>query len=84
MPTSHRAGVGTTTRRDDTQPIFFQRGNAGDAVRASSALHDAISPVDIQGTECEDADESVPVAVRAARQARAQFVIAVDLSARAG
>lgn len=42
----------------------------------------AISPMDIQGTEYEDADESVPVAARAARQEGAQFVFSV-LSARA-
>lgn len=72
------------TRRDDKHPIFFQRGNAGVAVRASSAVPGVISPVGIQGTEYEDADESLPVAVRAARQAGARFVIAVDVSARAG
>lgn len=72
------------TRRDDKQPVFFQSGNAGVAVRASSAVPGVISPVGIQGTEYEDADESLPVAVRAARQAGARFVIAVDVSARAG
>jgi NTE family protein len=72
------------TRRDDKQPVFFQRGNVGVAVRASSAVAGVISPVGVQGIEYEDADESLPVAVRAARQAGAQFVIAVDVSARAG
>jgi NTE family protein len=72
------------TRRDDKQPLFFERGNVGVAVRASSAVAGLISPVGIQGVEYEDADESLPVAVRAARQAGAQFVIAVDVSARAG
>jgi NTE family protein len=72
------------TRRDDKQPLFFERGNVGVAVRASSAVAGVISPVGIQGVEYEDADESLPVAVRAARQAGAQFVIAVDVSARAG
>lgn len=72
------------TRRDDKQPMFFERGNVGVAVRASSAVAGVISPVGIQGVEYEDADESLPVAVRAARQAGAQFVIAVDVSARAG
>lgn len=72
------------TRRDDKQPVFFQRGNAGVAVRASSAVPGVISPVGIQGTEYEDADASLPVAVHAARQAGARFVIAVDVSARAG
>jgi len=56
----------------------------GVAVRASSAVARVISPVGVQGIEYEDAEESLPVAVRAARQAGAQFVIAVDVSARAG
>lgn len=72
------------TRRDDKAPVFFQSGNVGVAVRASSAVPRIISPVGINGTEFEDADESLPVAVRAARQAGAQFVIAIDVSARAG
>jgi NTE family protein len=72
------------TRRDDKTPVFFQRGNVGVAVRASSAVPKVISPVGILGTEYEDADESLPVAVRAARQAGASFVIAVDVSARPG
>lgn len=54
------------------------------AVRASSAVAGVISPVGVQGVEYEDAEESLPVAVRAARQAGAQFVIAIDVSARAG
>jgi NTE family protein len=74
----------TATRRDDKAPVFFQTGNIGVAVRASSAVPKVISPVGINGTEYEDADESLPVAVNAARQAGAQFVIAVDVSARAG
>jgi NTE family protein len=41
-----------------------------------------LSPVGIQGTEYEDGDESLPLAVRAARQAGAQFVIAVDVTPR--
>ncbi|MDZ7592365.1 MAG: hypothetical protein U5L05_17165 [Rubrivivax sp.] len=53
-------------------------------MRASSAVAGVISPVGVRGMEYEDADESLPVAVRAARQAGAQFVIAVDISARAG
>jgi NTE family protein len=74
----------TATRRGDKAPVFFQRGNVGVAVRASSAVPKIISPVGIQGIEYEDADESLPVAVRAARQAGARFVIAVDVSARPG
>lgn len=72
------------TRRDDKAPVFFRSGNIGVAVRASSAVPRIISPVGIDGTEFEDADESLPVAVRAARQAGARFVIAIDVSAKAG
>ena len=72
------------TRRDDKSPVFFTEGNVGVAVRASSAMPGIISPVGINGVEYEDADESLPVAVRAARQAGARFVIAVDVSAREG
>ena len=72
----------TAPRRTDKQPVFFDRGNVGVAVRASSAVPGVISPVGINGLECEDADESLPVAVRAARQAGAHFVIAIDVSAR--
>ncbi len=72
------------TRREDKKPVFFRRGNIGVAVRASSAVPKIISPVGIHSTEYEDADESLPLAVSAARQAGATFIIAVDVSARPG
>jgi NTE family protein len=75
-----RKFIAAATRLNDKQPVFFQSGNAGVAVRASSAVSRIISPVGIQGVEYEDGDESLPVAVRAARQAGAQFVIAVDVT----
>jgi NTE family protein len=68
------------TRRDDKAPVFFNRGNAGVAVRASSAVPGVLSPVGIDGVEYEDGDESLPLAVRAARQAGARYVIAVDVT----
>jgi NTE family protein len=68
------------TRRDDKAPVFFASGNAGVAVRASSAVPGILSPVGIEGVEYEDGDESLPLAVRAARQAGALFVIAVDVT----
>ena len=76
-----RVVVGAT-RRADKAPVFFTTGNVGVAVRASSAVPGILSPVGIQGTEYEDGDESLPLAVRAARQAGAQFVIAVDVTPR--
>ena len=79
-----RKFIAAATRLDDKQPVFFQSGNAGVAVRASSAVSQIISPVGILGVEYEDGDESLPVAVRAARQAGAKFVIAVDVTAVPG
>lgn len=70
------------TRRTDKAPVFFTSGNTGVAVRASSAVPGILSPVGIDGTEYEDGDESLPLAVRAARQAGARFVIAVDVTPR--
>ena len=74
--------VVVATRRSNKAPVFFASGNAGVAVRASSAVPGILSPVGIDGTEYEDGDESLPLAVRAARQAGAQFVIAVDVTPR--
>ena len=72
----------SATRCSDKAPVFFASGNAGVAVRESSAVPGILSPVGINGTEYEDGDESLPLAVRAARQAGAQFVIAVDVTLR--
>jgi NTE family protein len=79
-----RPMIVVATRRDDKQAAFFMTGNIGVAVRASSAVPKVISPVGIDGVEYEDGDESLPLAVRAARDAGAQFVIAVDVTARDG
>jgi NTE family protein len=77
-----RRVIVTATRRSDKQPRYFMSGNAGVAVRASSAMPGIISPVGVAGEEYEDGDESVPVPVSAARAAGARFVIAVDVTAR--
>jgi NTE family protein len=79
-----RKFIAVSTRIQDKQPVFFNSGNVGIAVRASSAVSKIFSPVGIHGIEYEDGDESLPVAVRAARQAGAQFVIAVDVTAVPG
>jgi NTE family protein len=79
-----RRAVVVATRRDDKSARFFASGNAGVAVRASSAMPGIISPVGINGSEYEDGDESLPLAVSAARACGARFVIAVDVSAHAG
>lgn len=79
-----RKFIAVATRIKDKQPIFFNSGNVGVAVRASSAVSKIFAPVGIQGIEYEDGDESLPVAVRVARQSGATFVIAIDVTARPG
>ncbi len=79
-----RPMIVNATRRADKAPVFFSTGNVGVAVRASSAIPKVISPVGINGVEYEDGDVSLPLAVRAARAAGAQFVIAIDVSAHEG
>jgi NTE family protein len=75
--------IAVATQRDRKSPVLFANGNAGVAIRASSAVPRVISPVGIMGVEYEDGDVSLPLAVSAARAAGAQFVIAVDVSAHA-
>lgn len=79
-----RRVIVVATERGTKAPRFFTEGNAGVAVRASSAVPGIISPVGIVGVEYEDGDESLPLGVSAAREAGAKFVIAVDVSAREG
>jgi NTE family protein len=69
------------TDLDNGQPILFQVGDAGTAVRASSAVPAVIQPVSISGREYVDGGLVAPVPVRFARQMGAEVVIAVDISA---
>lgn len=64
----------------DGQPILFQRGDAGVAVRASSAVPAVFQPVKIGAREYVDGGLVSPVPVRFARQMGAELVIAVDIS----
>ncbi|MFO1337940.1 MAG: patatin-like phospholipase family protein [Burkholderiaceae bacterium] len=64
----------------DGQPILFQRGDVGVAVRASSAVPAVFQPVKIGGREYVDGGLVSPVPVRFARQMGAELVIAVDIS----
>ena len=63
------------------QGILFRRGDAGIAVRASSAVPAVFQPVKINGQEYVDGGLVSPVPVRYARQMGAELVIAVDISA---
>ena len=71
------------TDLDSGQPILFQVGDAGTAVRASSAVPAVFQPVSISGREYVDGGLVAPVPVRFARQMGADLVIAVDISAAA-
>lgn len=64
----------------DGQPILFQRGDPGVAVRASSAVPAVFQPVKIGTREYVDGGLVSPVPVRFARQMGADLVIAVDIS----
>lgn len=69
------------TDLDNGQPILFQRGDAGTAVRASSAVPAVFTPVRIGSREYVDGGLVSPVPVRFARQMGAEVVVAVDISA---
>lgn len=64
------------------QPILFQRGNTGTAVRASCSVPSIFEPVKIGGHEYVDGGLVSPVPASFARKMGADFVIAVDISQR--
>ena len=69
------------TDLDSGQPILFERGDPGVAVRASSAVPAVFQPVRIGTREYVDGGLVAPVPVRFARQMGAELVVAVDISA---
>lgn len=62
--------------------VAFNRGNAGQAVRASASIPNVFQPVVIGNRKYVDGGLSQPVPVTAAKGQGANFVIAVDISAR--
>ena len=68
------------TDLDNGQPILFQVGDPGVAVRASSAVPAVFQPVRIGSREYVDGGLVSPVPVRFARQMGAELVIAVDIT----
>jgi NTE family protein len=63
-------------------PIVFERGDAGMAVRASSSVPGVFQPVRISGREYVDGGLVSPVPVKVARNLGADFVIAVDIASK--
>lgn len=68
------------SRRATGEAAVFNRGNAGVAVRASSAQPGSYLPVRIDGVEYVDGDLSSPVPIKVAHDLGAERIIAVDVS----
>ena len=68
------------TQLNSGNPVLFQRGDAGEAVRASSAVPGVFMPVPIGGQEYVDGGLVAPVPVSFVKQMGAQLVIGVDIS----
>lgn len=78
----HIPFAAVATELENGSRAVFIRGNAGQAVRASSSIPGVFEPVDINGKHFVDGGVVSPVPVDAARQLGADIVIAVDISAR--
>ena len=62
--------------------VVFNVGNAGQAVRASASIPNVFQPVVIGSRKYVDGGLSQPVPVSAAKKLGANFIIAIDISAR--
>ncbi len=62
--------------------VAFNRGNVGQAVRASASIPNVFQPTMIGSRRYVDGGLSQPVPVSAAKKQGANFIIAVDISAR--
>ena len=70
------------TQLDTGKKTIFNRGNAGQAVRASCSIPNVFVPATIAGKRYVDGGLVSPIPVIAARDMGADIVIAVDISAR--
>ncbi len=70
------------TQLDNGQKVSFNRGNAGQAVRASCSIPNVFVPATIAGKRYVDGGLVSPIPVQTARDMGADIVIAVDISAR--
>lgn len=64
------------------ESVVFRSGDTGRVVQASAAVPGIFQPVGIEGRDYVDGGLASPVPARAARSLGADFVIAVDISAR--
>jgi len=79
-----RPFAAVATRLETGERTVFTRGNTGQAVRASSSIPGVFEPVVIGKAHYVDGGIVSPVPVDAARDLGAEFVIAVDISSKAG
>lgn len=78
-----RGFAAVAARQGTSEAVIFNAGDAGAAVRASSASPGQFAPVRIGEGTFVDGDEASPVPILAARSLGARVVIAVDVSAHA-
>lgn len=72
--------IAVATQLRSGEPMGFRRGDLGLAVRASCSVPGVFIPPKINDVEYVDGGLVAPVPVRIAREAGADFVIAVDVS----
>jgi NTE family protein len=70
------------TQLDTGRKTAFNRGNVGQAVRASCSIPNVFIPATIAGKQYVDGGLVSPIPVESAREMGADLVIAVDISAR--
>lgn len=70
------------TNLDTGKMVAFNRGNVGQAVRASVSIPNVFRPTVIGNQRYVDGGLAAPVPVSAAKNLGANFVIAVDISAK--
>ncbi|KAA8735055.1 patatin-like phospholipase family protein [Acinetobacter qingfengensis] len=74
--------IAVATALDSGKKTEFNRGNAGQAVRASCSIPNVFIPATIAGKQYIDGGLVSPIPVETARKMGADIVIAVDISAR--
>lgn len=74
--------IAVATDLDSGKSIGFNNGDTGIAVRASCSIPNVFMPVVMNGHRYVDGGLSAPVPVSYARKAGANFVIAVDITAK--
>ncbi|AXK38774.1 patatin-like phospholipase family protein [Crenobacter cavernae] len=77
-----RPFAAVATDLDSGEKKVFRSGNTGQAVRASASIPNVFQPVTIGSRRYVDGGLVSPVPVSAAREMGADFVIAVDISAK--